>query len=199
MNTRNEYILLQARWLRLFAIIFITLGLSACGTVHFDNVKMDSKGNPVATKLTAEQKTSMRNLAIALKNLGPNTSQREATIIAHDAIVYPMILANQYGLTYPPLYHNMLVNSKKRPRGLCYQWARDLTSHLKKKNLKTFDLKWGVAYRRNYWREHNTLVVTAKGDDISKGIVLDPWRNSGKLFWSKLKDDKKYPWVQFTN
>ncbi len=178
---------------RFTSLLLSAIILTGCGTVHFDNVKMDGAGTPVATRLSAEQKKSMSALSQAIKNLGPNISPQEATIVAHDSIVYSMILANKYELTYPPLWHNVLVNSKKRPRGLCYHWQRDLMAHMKKKNLQTLTIIEGVAYEKDYWREHNTMVVTAKGQPFDSGIVLDPWRESGILVWAKVNNDK-YPW-----
>ncbi len=178
---------------RFIALLLGATLLTGCGTVHFDNVKMNTSGVPVATKLSSAQKKSMSQLSAAIKNLAPNISPQEATIVAHDSIVYSMVLANKYQLSYPPLWHNVLVNSKKRPRGLCYHWQRDLIAHMKKKNLTTLDVIEGVAYEKDYWREHNTMVVIAKGKPFNSGIVLDPWRDSGVLAWAKVKDDK-YPW-----
>jgi hypothetical protein len=158
---------------------------------------MDKNNTPVATKLSTEQKQSITELKTALLNLGENTSEPEATLIAHDAVVYSMILANQYKLATPPLYHNYLVNTKRRPRGLCYHWQRDLISHLKKrKNLKTFDLKEGVSAEGEYWSEHNAMIVTAKGQPFETGIVLDGWRDSGTLFWRKVTKETKHQWKQ---
>ncbi len=179
--------------LRLLGLALSVVILSGCGSVRFDNVRMDPGDKPVATKLSAQQKQSMAALNQAIQNLDPSVSPQEATIVAHDSIVYSMVLANQYKLTYPPLWHNVLVNSKKRPRGLCYHWQRDLMSHFRKKNLKTLDIKEGVAYEKDYWREHNTMVVTAKGKPFETGIVLDPWRSSGILVWAPVTKDK-YPW-----
>jgi hypothetical protein len=105
-------------------------------------------------------------------------------------------LKNEYQLVKPPLYHNFLVNIGVKKRGLCWHFAYDMLSHAKKLNLKSFDYYIGGADINDYWQEHNTLVVTCKGCDFSKGIVLDPWRNSAKLFYSKIKDDKDYIWSQ---
>ena len=180
-----------------FILLFSVVLLTGCGSIHYNNVHMGKNNTPVATKLSAEQKQSISKLKTALVNLGPNTSEPEATLIAHDAVVYSMVLANQYQLATPPLYHNYLVNTKRRPRGLCYHWQRDLIKHLKKrKNLKTFDLKEGVQAVGQYWSEHNAMIVTAKGQPFETGIVLDGWRDSGKLFWSAVKTDKKYKWQQ---
>ncbi|MCK5813008.1 MAG: hypothetical protein KAH03_02070 [Cocleimonas sp.] len=161
---------------------------------------MENGKRPIARILTNKQKRSINGLAKALKALGPQTSQKEANDIAYDAIVYPMILANQYNLVYPPQLQNVLVNAKHRDRGLCWQWADDMTAHMKKKKLKTFDLLRGTANRR-LKNEHNSLVVVAKGGNFYTGILLDPWRNSGDLYWAKITDeeDPQYTWHKFVN
>jgi hypothetical protein len=40
---------------------------------------------------------------------------------------------------------------------------------------------------------HSTVVVTARNQPFEKGLVLDPWRNSGRLYWIPVKADR-YPW-----
>jgi hypothetical protein len=50
-----------------------------------------------------------------------------------------------------------------------------------------------VAYRGSELREHNCVVITAEGQDFFRGIVLDPWRNSGNLYWARVTADS-YPW-----
>lgn len=178
-------------------LLLLSIALTGCGSVHYNNVYMNENNTPIATKLSVEQKQSISHLKAALLNLGTNTSEPEATLIAHDAVVYSMVLANKYQLATPPLYHNYLVNTKRRPRGLCYHWQRDLISHLKKrKNLTTFDLREGVSAEGRYWTEHNAMIVTAKGKPFETGIVLDGWRSSGRLFWGKVSTDKKYQWKQ---
>lgn len=179
----------------LFSCLLI-LPLMGCVSIHHDHVGMSSEGTPVATKLTYEQKAKIKDLNAALLALDPNINKQEAMSVAYDAVVYPLILANKWRVVYPPQYHNVLVNTGKRPRGLCYEWAEDMTALMRKKNLKTFDLHHGMAFRFTK-DEHNSLIVSAKGDDLREGIVLDPWRNSGILYWSKVVDDKKHPWVKF--
>ena len=185
-------------WVYLLVSV-VSLNLLGGCSVSYDNVKMEGN-RPVARILTNKQKKSIADLSRALKALGPNTSQAEADDIAYDAIVYPMVLANQYNLVYPPQLQNVLVNAKYRDRGLCWQWADDMTAHMKKKNLKTFDLLRGVANRR-LKNEHNSLVVVAKGADFNTGILLDPWRNSGELYWTKVTEDEdpQYTWGEFVN
>ncbi len=184
--------------IRVVSILAFLFSLSACSTIQFDGVSTSKKGNTVIKAIHPADNQKIEKLYQEIMSLGPRIVEKEARFVAREAVLYPKILANRYKLMSPPLYHNVLVNYGKRPRGLCYQWTRDMGLQINKP-MKSLQFYHAVAFRRNYWKEHSTLVVTAKGKSVSDGIVLDPWRNSGVLFWKHVKDDKKYPWVQFTN
>lgn len=181
---------------RVVALTLLLILLSGCGAVKFQDVSLNSEGRPVPVSLTQDDKEKITSLYKALVKLGPDIDEMEAKEVAFDSVVYPMYLAKQYGLTYPPQYHNVLVNKGERPRGLCYEWADDMTAMVERKNLQTFDIHRGTAFRMTK-DEHNTLIVSAKGDPLEKGIILDPWRHSGKLYWAKVLDDKDHPWTKF--
>jgi len=178
-------------------ILSTVILVSACSSVHFDDVYTDKKGNTISA-IDSVENNKIENLYRAIMSLGPNIIPSEARFVAREAVLYPKVLSNRYQLMSPPLFHNVLVNYGKRPRGLCYQWTHDMGKQINRPT-KSLQFYHGVAFRRNYWKEHSTLVVGAKGQKFADGIILDPWRNSGVLFWSKIKDDKKYPWVEFTN
>ena len=38
------------------------------------------------------------------------------------------------------------------------------------------------------------MVVSANGDVMEQGLVLDPWRNGGDLFWAPVVEDTRYGW-----
>ena len=103
-------------------------------------------------------------------------------------------LKREYRVAGPPQFHNFLVNAGIRRRGLCHQWTRDLMAQLGALKLKTLDLHWGIA-RAGTLREHNTVVVTAKRQPFANGIVLDPWRRSGRLYVGRVAGDR-YPWSE---
>lgn len=172
--------------------------LSACTSIHYDGVTVDKKGSTVVQAINPADNQKIEGLYKAIMSLGPNIVESEARFVAREAVLYPKVLANRYRLMSPPLLHNALVNYGKRPRGLCYQWTHDMGKQINRP-MKSLQFYHAVAFRRNYWREHSTLAVAAKGKGVADAIVLDPWRNSGDLFWAHVKDDKKYPWVQFTN
>ena len=190
--------LLNMKMIKISFILSALLLVSACSTIRYDGVTLDKKGNTLVSAIVTEDVLKIEELRKAIMNLGPNIVPSEANFVAREAVLYPKVLANRYKLMSPPLYHNVLVNYGKRPRGLCWQWTHDMGKQINRP-MKSLAFFHGVAFRRNYWKEHSTLVVSAKGKGVPDGIILDPWRNSGDLFWSRVKDDKKYPWVQFTN
>lgn len=133
-------------------------------------------------------------LRAALSSLSPGVRAEEAREVSECAYHYPVLLAERYRVVRPALLHNFLVNSGYKNRGLCYEWAEDLLEQLKAFELETLELHWGIA-RANTAREHNSIVVTARGHPFGDGIVLDPWRRSGRLVWAPVATDK-YPWIE---
>lgn len=136
----------------------------------------------------------VKSLQAALRRLSPEVQERDAAIVATLAYDYPRELARQYRLVRPPLWHNLLINVGLKKRGLCYQWAEDLAAKLQSTENRSLELHWGVA-RPGSFREHNTVVITARQQPFSSGLVLDPWRQSGTLFWSAVTNDV-YPWIE---
>ncbi|UCE53067.1 MAG: hypothetical protein JSV31_28060 [Desulfobacterales bacterium] len=128
-----------------------------------------------------------------LAALNHNSDGTEARRVAETALQVSAILAKEYRLVRPPILHNLFIQMGLRDRGLCYQWTEDLMSRLKTLQLKSYQLRWGVAYRGSDLREHNTVVITANGQPFEDGLILDPWRHSGKLYWVVVKKDR-YPW-----
>lgn len=136
----------------------------------------------------------VRALQQALVALAPSVRADEAERVATVAYDQSRLLAEKYRVVWPPLLHNYLVNSRYRDRGLCYDWAEDLLIPLQRLNLRSLHLRWGMA-RAGTSREHNSIVVTARNQPFARGIVLDPWRRSGRLVWRPVATDR-YPWVE---
>ena len=123
--------------------------------------------------------------------------KKEAKELALLAITHSKELANSYNLVSPPLYHNFLVNSGQRSRGLCFHFVEDLMKEINSRHFKSFDFKWGRA-NADKLNEHNVIVVLKKGsNDFKNGVILDAWRNSGDLLFLKVKDDTKYSFTEW--
>lgn len=135
----------------------------------------------------------VKQLEQVLLALSAAVDKTEAMLLAETAVRESAVLAEEYQLVRPAVAHNLLVALGIKDRGLCYHWTQDLMKRLQALDLKSLQLHWGVAYRGSELREHNCVVVTAKAQRFFKGIVLDPWRNSGNLYWARVTKDS-YPW-----
>lgn len=142
----------------------------------------------------AKQKTEAAALAETLRDLSPRVDAAEAGRAAETAVRYPLELAREYHATPPAVINNVLINAGLHPRGLCFQWADDLTAKLMTLDLQTLELHRGVA-RLGTKHEHSCVVLTAPGQDFTNGIALDAWRHCGRLNWSPVPTDD-YPWKE---
>ncbi len=93
-----------------------------------------------------------------------------------------------------PHFNNFLINVGVKDKGLCYQWSDALYIHFSDKNYHDFEFHLLVANKGEYFYEHNVLVVVAKGEKVMDGVIVDPWREPGKLYFAKVSEDKKYEW-----
>ena len=152
-------------------------------------------GTPVIEMQPLVEQRRINELELAILALGPDIDASEAHDAATVAIQYPLQLAHEYQVSDPPLMHNFLVNIGVKPRGLCVDWTYDLLARLQQERFHSLGLHWGVAnYDRPFRIEHSTVIISARGDPLASGLVLDPWRHSGRLFWAKTLEDPQYQW-----
>ena len=169
-----------ASLLSLLAILIV----AGCGKAPNGNPPMPSQNQ-------------INELALSIQALGPEVSHKEATRAAHIAYTYPLQLAREYQITDAPLIHNIKVNRGKRPRGLCWHWAQDMETRLAQEQFQTLDLHRAIGNSEVALRiDHSTVIISAKGGAMNDGLVLDPWRYGGKLFWGKPLADTKYDWIE---
>ena len=165
-----------------FLLSFLTmLIVSGCGVARPD-------GPPPAEPHEVAQ------LAQEIRALGPEVDSAEADRAARVTYDYTYQLSREYQITDPPLIHNTKVNLGLRPRGVCWHWAHDIEERLKQENFRTLDLHRAVANSDNIRLEHSTAIISRRGDAFDQGIILDPWRKGGVLFWSPVLADSRYKW-----
>ncbi|MFZ5963409.1 hypothetical protein ACOXXX_10695 [Thalassococcus sp. BH17M4-6] len=137
----------------------------------------------------------IESLARAIVALGPEIDPEEARRAARVAVEYPRRLMVEYQITDPPLRHNMKVNAGLKPRGLCWHWARDLGARMEQEDFQSLDILHAIAnYKVPFRIEHSSIIIAARGDDIYDGLVLDPWRYGGTLYYGPTLQDELYPW-----
>lgn len=146
----------------------------------------------------AVERSRVDELDRAILSLGSGVDPEEARRAARVAIAYSRQLAKDYDIAGSPIFHNIMVNLGLRDRGLCVDWTHDLMVRLQKEHFHSLDLHWGVAnYESPFRLEHSTVIVSARGESMQQGLVLDGWRHSGELYWAPANDDPGYPWRPF--
>ena len=193
------YNLIFSRQFFISRIQLITVGLvlvvllAGCSATHHANNKPSEIAVSANSPGAKRYHQKVKALQTDLTDLNRQADMLEARQVAETAITYSGDLAADYELVRPAILHNVFVRMGLKDRGLCYHWTEDLIKRLRSLDLKTYQLHWGVAYRGSELREHNSVVITATGEAFEKGMVLDPWRNSGDLYWALIETDT-YPW-----
>lgn len=133
-------------------------------------------------------------LSLLLQSLGSDITQSEAKQLSQDIFRKTQTLTKEFELTSPPVFHNFLVNVGLREKGLCYHWSDALYAYLSGKHYPSFEFHLVGSNIGEYFYEHNALVVVARGGKVEEGIIIDPWRDSGELYFSLVKGDVEYRW-----
>lgn len=133
-------------------------------------------------------------LSLLLRSLGSDITHSETKQLSQDIFRKTQKLTKEFELTSPPVFHNFLVNVGLREKGLCYHWSDALYAYLSEKHYPSFEFHLVGANIGEYFYEHNALVVVAKGGKVQEGVIIDPWRDSGELYFSLVKSDVEYRW-----
>lgn len=157
-----------------------TLPLAACGNAP--------EKRAVATP------DQVGELTRTMLGMAPDVDPAEAARASQIAFDYTRQLAAQYEITDPPLIHNTKVNMGLRPRGLCWHWAEDMERRLNAEGFETLEMHRAIAVGRGVRIDHSTAIISRKGDAHQQGVVLDPWRQGGVLFFAPVSEDTRYFW-----
>jgi len=140
-------------------------------------------------------KSKVIYLSLLLDSLDSQSNTAESMALSRDIFKKTNQLTKEFQLTSPPLWHNLLVNMGIRQKGLCFHWSDALYLYLKRQHYRGFSFHLVGANIGSYFREHNALVITSKKEKIQEGVLIDPWRNSGELYFSKIENDTTYRWT----
>jgi len=148
---------------------------------------------------SAPAPSNVKHLGQKLQALDAKIPEQEADFLAWDIHHKAEELAERFELVSPPQFHNFLVNVGVREKGLCYHFSDALYIHLKSQGYEHFDFHLVGANIGEYWSEHNALVVVAKGCQsetciLNSGILIDAWRDSGEVYYSRVSEDRSYHW-----
>ncbi len=143
--------------------------------------------------LYASQQQRLRQAIVALDT---KVDKKESKLLSQRILAQAARLTRRFDRTLPPWWHNLLVNLHLKNGGLCWQYADaiylDLLRH--QAILPHYRFHLVVAHRGEYFREHNAVLVVAKDKPLNKGLVIDAWRDSGRLVFYPVDKDPDYRW-----
>ncbi len=146
----------------------------------------------LAQPAQAGDEKSIKRFREAIVALAPTVDPAEAALVSEISHVTARRLQKQWRVVPPANFQNFLIHMGARERGFCFHWAHDIGAELKKLPLKTLELHWAEAHA-NTRLEHNVVVVTARGQPLRSGYIIDGWRATGRLLWWPVVKDE-YPW-----
>lgn len=142
----------------------------------------------------ADDSKSIRNFSKAIAALAPDVDPAEAEAVSVTSHTTARRLAKEWRVVPPANFQNFLIHIGRRQYGYCFHWARGIGTELRALHLKTLVLHWAAADPGTNL-EHNVVVVTARGQDMRDGYIIDGWRACGRLIWWPVKTDT-YPWKE---
>ena len=130
----------------------------------------------LAPAASAKDEKSIARFAQAMLEMSPAADPKEAQQISELAHRESRRLAKEYRMVGFSGFQSFLVNIGAREKGHCFHFAYDIGRKLRELPLRTLELHWGAA-DPGARLEHNVLIVTAPGQSIREGYILDGWRN----------------------
>ena len=153
-----------------------------------------SPGDEAAVHSTSNEAWSVAALRDRIVQLSPSVRKDEAQRLAQCAYTNSRRLAREYRVVWPPGLQNFLIKTGARKRGYCFHWAEDLLVPLDALKLETLEFHWAESFAGTA-SEHNNVVVTARGQPLQQGLLLDCWRY-GHLIWMPVAADRHYKWTE---
>lgn len=144
------------------------------------------------TGVAAETDQKIADVTAMLMALGPSV---EAERAARVAVTAPLTWARDWRVVDPPLIHNFKVVNGLREKGVCQDFADAMHGVLQAEELRTLQIHRAIANARNLRLEHATVILTARGQPMEQGVVLDPWRlGQGQLWFGRVSEDDRFDW-----
>lgn len=145
-----------------------------------------------------ELKESLKTMYLkgATQSVDENALNQESTRLAIGLMDEIGRLKQKYKSFSIPIVHNMLIDIGIKKRGACKHWAEDLLDYMRPISRQFFSITWGEANPKKF-NEHNVAVIYPSYGKFEDGLLIDPWRTSGKPYWITVEDDHHYKWQKW--
>lgn len=170
------------------------MALAGCAGQEAPRMQLTETGADAAAGET-ENTRKIAAVREALLALGPTVDPGEAAQAARVAVQAPLDRARDWRVVDPPLVHNFKVVNGLREKGVCQDFADAMDAALRAEGFRTLQIHRALANADNLLLEHATVILTARGQPMQDGVILDPWRiGQGQLWFGRVDEDPKYEW-----
>ena len=153
----------------------------------------ETRAGEVAAETEIAQKIA--EVTDMLLTLDGSVDPGEAARAARIAVREPLAWARDWRVVDPPLVHNFKVVNGLRDKGVCQDFADAMHAAMRAEGFKTLQIHRALGNVRNLLLEHATVILSARGQSLEQGVILDPWRNGqGKLWFARVTEDARYDW-----
>src|SRR5437764_12898390 len=136
-----------------------------------------------------------RALTLRIKALSPTVSLDDARRVTYCAVTTGREMAREWRVipvaSLLPGLQNLFIHMGARKGGYCFQYSTELLLRLDALKLQTVELHWAES-QPGRMSENNGIVVTARGQPLEKGILLDNWRCQPHLAWAEVTSSPEY-------
>lgn len=171
------------------------MALAACAAAPPPAVTAPNGLAEAAATETETETAKIAAVRAALLGLDASIDPEEAVRAARIAVRAPLGFAQAWNVVDAPLVHNFKVVNGLRDKGVCQDFADALHGALKAERFRTLVIHRALANADNIKLEHATVVLTARGQRMDEGLILDPWRiGQGRLWFGRVTEDPRYDW-----
>ena len=169
---------------------FLLLLFLACLVVGCQTVPDDAH----QTALLHRELCALQARSTGRDSVSPEVD-REAAVLAATAVREAREISRQFRVMGPAWFHNCLVNTGVRERGLCWHYMTEMYLRLAPLEPRYFEIHCGVRDSGRLFLEHHCVALTARGQPYPTGLVLDPWVKGGNLVFFPVTGPGS-PWIE---
>ncbi|MBN9677106.1 hypothetical protein [Salipiger bermudensis] len=140
--------------------------------------------------------TSERSaLALSIMQLSPSVETAEAGRLSDLAFGLSTRTAREVEGVDPPVKLTRDLHFGFKTSSFCHAWADRFFRALRAEPFDSLELHAVMSPTRTLHPiEHSAVIVTARGRPLAGGLLLDPCRYEGRLYWRDVGDDRAFDW-----
>lgn len=156
-----------------FAIAFVSMSCQVMRHEPMSAVELERRSGELELALLGLSGVDAANADVSA----------EAQQIARVCVVEGERFAIENRAVRPSWWNNCLVNVGIHRSGLCWQYQDYLYAKLDALTLSHFKAHCSVSNQGRLFYEHHCVVIVPLGGEFHDGLVIDPWKKSGKTVW----------------